>query len=342
MLVLGIIYLQVIIGGTTRLTESGLSITRWELVSGSLPPMSSAAWDAAFDLYKATPQYQKMNKGMSLSDFKFIYFWEWLHRFWGRIGFLVLLGIFVYFSVSQKRSELSTPSGGGIPFYYRRFGILLFLYALQGLLGWFMVKSGLSDMPRVSHYRLTAHLLLALFLFAYILWWISALRIRDSERVFAPSLRHLLLFIIGLTVLQIAFGGFMSGLRAAIHYPSFPDMNGVLVPSSVFFMHPWWLNFLENIATVQFTHRCIGYLLVIFVFIFWYRARAYKQVSVPFRLCVSALPYLVIVQVALGISVLLLSKGGTIPVLFGVLHQAGALLLLNTLLYTIFQFKKNE
>jgi cytochrome c oxidase assembly protein subunit 15 len=322
-----IIFIQVIIGGTTRLTESGLSITRWEVVKGSLPPLNEAAWQAQFDLYKQTPQYEKVNKGMTLADFKFIFFWEWLHRVWGRVGFMFLVGVWLLMARKLNRQN------------HQRFAILLALFAAQGLLGWIMVKSGLVDMPRVSHYRLTAHLLLAIFLFAYILWWIADLLTPAAAKINNTPLKKALYGIIGITVLQIIYGGFMSGLRAAIHYPSFPDMNGYFVPPTLFFMEPFYLNFFENIATVQFMHRLIAYILT--ALIIWYYVK-YKKENITntyFRKALNLLPFVLLTQVTLGISVLLLSADGTIPVLLGVAHQATGLVLLSTLLFAAFQFK---
>jgi len=325
-----IVFFQVIIGGTTRLTESGLSITKWEVLKGSLPPLNNADWQAEFDLYRQTPQYEKVNKGMSLSDFKFIYFWEWFHRLWGRVGFMFLLGLL---GVMAWTRRLDAPA-------YRRFVWLLLLYAAQGLLGWIMVKSGLSDMPRVSHYRLTAHLLLALFLFAYILHWVANLLTDYAQKVQQPALYRALRWIIGLAIVQVMYGGFMSGLRAAPHYPSFPDMNGHIVPPTLLFMEPFYLNFFENIATVQFMHRSIAYLLSGFIIWFWLRSRNIPTDNAMFKRGVALLPFVLLTQIVLGVSVLLLSADGTIPVGVGVAHQAVGLLLLNNLLFVAFQFQR--
>lgn len=329
-IVLLVVFIQVIIGGITRLTESGLSITRWDVVTGSLPPLSESAWQSAFELYQQSPQYTKINSGMSLSEFKFIYFWEWLHRLWGRVGFMLLAGIFGYMAIRDRLDKWS----------YRRFGVLLVLYALQGLLGWVMVKSGLVDMPRVSHYRLTAHLLLALFLFAYLLWWVADLLIPAERKIRHLGLSRALIGLIGLCVVQITFGGFMSGLRAAIHFASWPDMNGSWIPDTLFTYTPWPVNFFENIATIQFTHRSIAYLLTILILCFWAKARRYPTRNTIFTLALNFLPLILITQVVLGITVLLLSYGGKIPVFYGVMHQAGGLLLLNTLLFLLFNFGK--
>lgn len=328
LIALAIVFIQVIIGGTTRLTESGLSITRWEVVKGSLPPLNESEWQAQFELYRQTPQYEKVNKGMTLSDFKFIFFWEWLHRLWGRVGFMFLFGIW---AVMAAKRYLDSQAN-------RRFATLLILFAAQGLLGWIMVKSGLIDMPRVSHYRLTAHLLLAIFLFAYILWWVADLLTPNTQKIKNPQLQKTLYWAIGLTVLQIVFGGFMSGLRAAIHYPSFPDMNGYIIPPTLFFMDPFYINFFENIATVQFTHRGIAYLLTALLIALYIKAKPTVTDNNYFKKSLYALPFILAIQIILGVAVLLLSADGTIPVFFGVAHQANGLLLLSTLLFIAFQF----
>lgn len=331
-IVLVVVFFQVIIGGITRLTESGLSITRWEVVSGSLPPLSETAWQSEFDLYRQSPQYEKINKGMSLSEFKFIFFWEWLHRLWGRVGFMLLLGIFAYMSLKKRLDKWS----------YRRFGVLLVLYALQGLLGWVMVKSGLIDMPRVSHYRLTAHLLMAIFLFAFLLWWVADLLIPVQQKIKSASLSRFLPWLIGLCIVQITFGGFMSGLRAAPHYPSWPDMNGQWLPDNMWLYSPWPINFFENIATIQFTHRGLAYLLTVLILWFWSKARHLKTDNTFYKLTLNFLPLVLCTQVLLGVTVLLLSNGGKIPVTFGVLHQACGLLLLSTLLFLSFNFGREN
>lgn len=324
-----IVLVQIAIGGITRLTGSGLSITKWQLVTGVLPPLNESQWLAEFGNYQLTPQYQKLNKGMLLADFKFIYFWEWFHRLWGRLGFIALLGLAVYFFVIQKTDTLNK----------KRFVILLFLYACQGFLGWFMVKSGLVDIPSVSHYRLTAHLLLATTLLGFLVWWVAALLTPENKKVIHTPMYNFNLLLIIICLLQIAFGGFMSGLKAAPHYPSFPDMNGVFIPDNLFFMQPFWKNFGENVATIQFTHRGIAYILTVLILFFCIKGFKIKTDNVLFINTLRFLPILLFTQVGLGITVVLLSIYG-IPVGFGVLHQGVGLILLSTLLFSFFQLKK--
>ncbi|MGB1205994.1 MAG: COX15/CtaA family protein [Chitinophagales bacterium] len=328
-LVLFVIYIQVMVGGITRLTGSGLSMTDWKIVTGTIPPLNEAEWMVEFEQYKATPQYQKLNKGMSLTQFQSIYFWEWLHRVWGRWGFMFLLAIFAYFLFKKKLSRTEI----------KRFAIVLVLYICQGLLGWIMVKSGLVDMPWVSHYRLTAHLCLAIFLFAYILWFVADIFVPKDALIQNEKLRKFAFFIIVIMIIQIIFGGFMSGLRAAMNYPSWPDMNGQYLPDNLFFMKPFWKNFGENVTTIQFTHRNIAYLLTILILVFWQKARHLPTANPYFRPSIHLLLFVLITQVSLGILVLLNSKQG-IPVDLGVAHQAVGLLLLSTMLFIRFQFQK--
>lgn len=330
MIALAIIYLQVIIGGITRLTGSGLSMTNWQIVTGTIPPLSETAWQQEFEAYQQTPQYEQLNKGMNLSQFKSIFFWEWLHRVWGRWGFMFVLGILLYFVIKKKVNAL----------HIKRLSIFLFLYILQGLLGWFMVKSGLIDKPWVSHYRLTAHLLFAIFLFAYVLWYIIDLLIPPQFKVKGVGkLKTFSSVLIGLTLVQIMFGGFMSGLRAAPHYPSFPDMNGQWIPETIFHMKPVLLNFTENIATVQFTHRTLAYILTILIFIFWWKLRKIPTTNKFLTFILTTVPIVVVIQLLLGITTLLLSKYG-IPISIASAHQAVALLLLGKLLLLGFQLEK--
>lgn len=323
-----VVFIQVVLGGITRLTGSGLSITKWDLVTGTLPPLNESDWQAEFEHYQATPQYREINQGMSLSQFKWIYFWEWFHRLWGRWGFALLLGIFATLAIRRRIA----------PEHLRRFIPLLLLYAAQGALGWFMVKSGLSDIPRVSHYRLTSHLLLAILLFAYILWFAADVLTDTSQKIANPSMRRYARWLVALVIIQIAFGGFMSGLRAAAAYPSFPTMNGQWLPDTAFALSPFWYNFFENPATIHLVHRNLAYVIAILIALFWYRYRRTGIGNPYFTGAIYALPVLVLVQISLGASVLLLTQAH-IPVVLGVIHQAVGLLLLSTLLFVLFQSK---
>lgn len=313
-----LLFVQVMIGGITRLTGSGLSITKWEVLTGTIPPLNIEAWNGEFDLYKASPQYQKLNEGMSLSEFKFIYFWEWLHRFWGRLVFMAVLG---FFAISLIRKKLS-------PLWIRRFLVFLFLYACQGFMGWFMVMSGLSDMPYVSHFRLAAHLVFAMFLFAYIIWMLVQLSVEREHWLIKSNKRGLSWFLVGLLLLQVVYGAFMSGLRAAIEFPSWPKMNGQWVPDNLFLSQTsFWQDMLNHKATIQFIHRGLAYFICLFVIYYLIKMKDVKAGPL-FALGKISLPILLVIQVALGVTVLILSKQG-IPVSWGVIHQLVGLLLLS-------------
>ena len=323
------IYFQVILGGITRLTESGLSMTDWKVVMGTIPPVGEQAWQLEFDKYQQSPEYKELNKGMTLSEFKSIFFWEWLHRIWGRFGFMLILGIFLFFLWRKKLDKEAV----------YLFGVLLVLYALQGVLGWFMVMSGLVDRPEVSHYRLTAHLLAALFLFAYILWWVCKLLVSEKGFIVHPKLSRFATWLIVLVLIQIAYGGFMSGLKAAGHFPTWPDMNGYLFHPTLFGASPFWRNFTEHIPTIQFIHRTLAYCILIFGIIFWIKSNVVTKEYKMFHKSRHAFLIVLCVQVLLGITVLLTTKGQVV-VFWGVVHQACGLLLISVLLFNRFHLKK--
>lgn len=327
LLVLGIIFIQVAIGGITRLTESGLSMTDWKPILGSIPPLNTEQWQAAFDQYKAIPQYDIVNKGMTLSEFKGIFFWEYLHRMWGRVGFLVILAGFVYFLF---RRYLNAKWVG-------RFVALILLYAAQGVLGWIMVKSGLSENIRVSHYRLTAHLILAIAIFSYVAWLLSDLVVLNQYHITSRLKNYYKwgLVLIGLLLLQITYGGFMAGMRAAIHYPTWPLMNGQVVPDNIFFMKPFIKNFGENIATIQFIHRGLAYILFFALLQYWVKLKDKMK-----HWSIQALPILLIGQVALGIITVVAANGGVISITWGVLHQITGLLLFTNFLFIWFLMRR--
>lgn len=328
---LAAVLFQVMIGGITRLTGSGLSMTEWKLILGTIPPMNSADWMVAFEKYQAIPQFERINPNMTLTEFKWIYFWEYLHRMWGRVGFIIIFLGFLWFLV---RRELSR-------WWILAFGGLLLLYAAQGLLGWFMVKSGLSELSYVSHYRLTAHLLAAISIFIYIAWMIGIELQKLYPKVGSMRLKKAALIInIGL-ILQLALGGFMSGKRAAINYATWPKMADSWIPDTLFFMSPWIKNFGENVATIQFFHRLLGYILFFLILWFWWSMRSLiRENSSSLTLKMSnSLPILAATQVLLGITTLLASSKGIIPVSLGSAHQMVALLLVTVLWFIYFQLK---
>ncbi|MBI1943137.1 MAG: COX15/CtaA family protein [Betaproteobacteria bacterium] len=303
----------VVVGGLTRLTESGLSIVEWQPLAGALPPLSQADWELLFDKYRATPQFQKVFGAMTLEGFKGIFWLEYTHRLLGRLIGLVFFLPYVFFLVKRQIQGILA---------WQLAGVFL-LGALQGALGWYMVQSGLVDDPRVSHFRLTAHLGLALLIFAAEFWIALGLLSPAQDGVSRP--RTLPLLVLALVFLMALSGGLVAGLRAGHAYNTFPLMNGHLVPPEAFMLEPWWRNFLWNIATVQLVHRAFFWLLLILIPILWFQVR-----STNARVAAHHLLGMFVLQATLGISTLLLA----VPVPLAAAHQAGAVLLLATALWT--------
>lgn len=303
-------FAMVVVGGITRLTESGLSIVEWQPIVGALPPLSQADWEALFAKYRETPQYQKLFSEIGLEGFKGIFWWEYAHRLLGRVIGLVFLLPFLFFLLKKKLSK---------PLAWKLAGLFV-LGGLQGAMGWYMVKSGLVDDPRVSHFRLTAHLGLALLIFAMEFWLaLGLIRERTGQR------KPLALLVAGVVFLMALSGGFVAGLRAGHAYNTFPLMNGQLVPQDIFMLEPWWRNFLWNVATVQFVHRAIFWLLLILVPLLWWQARRTDA-----KVAAHHLLAMFLLQASLGISTLLLA----VPIPLAAMHQAGAVLLLACALWT--------
>lgn len=308
------IFIMAIIGAITRLTESGLSITEWAPVTGAVPPLNEADWQAAFTAYQRIPQYQTLNQGMSLDEFKQIYFWEWLHRLWGRLIGLVYAVPFFWFLWRRQ-----------IPKNLRsKLWLGLALGGAQGVLGWYMVQSGLSKLVYVSPYRLAAHLALALIIYAYLLW--LALDLAGTKTGTDKTHRHGWLAL-GCLSLTIVWGAFVAGHKAGWAYNTFPLMDGALLPPEAWNLQPLWHNFFANTAMVQFCHRwlAVGTAALILAWA-WRLWRAWQP-----RPLVWALGGMVILQVTLGISTLLLG----VPVWLGALHQAGAILLLTAVILNL-------
>src|SRR3954452_19185893 len=252
--VAALIAIMVLVGGATRLTESGLSIVEWKPVTGALPPLTDAQWAQAFEGYKKIPQYRELNAGMSLAQFKTIFWWEWSHRLLGRvIGAAYLLPFLYFLWRGMLGAELR-----------RRLWLIFALGALQGAIGWWMVASGLTQRVEVSQYRLATHLVLALLIFAAIVWTLR--RLTDRPRPAAPSrLKFTAMALLALTFVQLYFGALVAGLRAGRVYNTWPDIDGALVPSMarLFFETPWWRNLFDNTLTVQFEHRITAYALFV-------------------------------------------------------------------------------
>jgi cytochrome c oxidase assembly protein subunit 15 len=249
-----LIAIMVLVGGVTRLTESGLSIVEWKPVTGALPPLTEAQWAQAFEGYKAIPQYRELNAGMSLAEFKTIFWWEWSHRLLGRvIGAVYLLPFLFFLWRGALNGELK-----------RRLWMIFGLGALQGAVGWWMVASGLSQRVEVSQYRLATHLVLALLIFAAIVWTLR--RLTDRPLPTAPSrLKITGVLLLLLTFVQLYFGALVAGLRAGRVYNTWPDIDGAFIPSAarLWFEEPWWRNLFDNTLTVQFEHRMTAYALLV-------------------------------------------------------------------------------
>lgn len=316
----GMVFVMAVIGAITRLTESGLSMTEWRPLIGALPPFGDAEWNRVFDLYRQTPEYRFVNAGMTLDDFRTIFFWEWLHRLWGRLIGLAFALPFVWFWFWGTVRNL----GSGPRLTWALVGLLV-LGGLQGVMGWVMVQSGLVDRPSVSHYRLAAHLGLAFLIFGGLIW--VGLTVRSPARKSTATVPGGLRFhgwtALCLTAITVIWGAMVAGLDAGLAYNTFPMMNGALLPAEALTLVPGWLNLFDNTAMVQFVHRWLAIVTALVVL-----GLALRTQSVPCcRVLATALGLVVLVQVALGITTLLLS----VPIALATLHQAGALTLFGLL-----------
>lgn len=313
--------IMVIIGGITRLTGSGLSMTDWRLVGGAVPPLTQADWEDKFALYQGSPQHRIIHTDMTIEEFKGIFWWEYIHRMWGRFLGLLFFIPFVFFWVKGQLDSRRV----------KLMWIAFLLGAAQGLLGWFMVQSGLVDRPWVSPVRLTAHLLLALFLLGFLTW--NRIEMEEEgpkgKRLFPASLPRWMhwavpLLLIGFVV-QFSFGGVLAGLKGAMDYPSFPTMNGAWIPAGWWKPEMGWHNWVENSALVHLIHRSLGTFLLlatsVVAWMGWHRLNGCRL-----RVIFPLLAGVVWLQFILGIVTVLGSRGG-IPVLPGVLHQSGAIFL---------------
>jgi cytochrome c oxidase assembly protein subunit 15 len=306
-IVAGLVALMVVIGGLTRLTNSGLSMVEWRPVTGWLPPLSEAAWMAEFEKYKQFPEYQKINLGMDLAGFKEIYWFEYIHRLLGRLIGVAFALPLLWFWIRRQ-----IPAG-----MHLHLVLMLLLGGAQGGVGWFMVASGLIDHPDVSHYRLTMHLGLAFLIFAYLLW--GALSMARGSRMQSPAGGGLAILFVALVYVQILSGGLVAGMNAGLAHNTWPLMEGKFIPDGLGIMTPLWHNIFENALTVQFQHRMLAYAVLAFAILIWVRYAG--RVSNGAR---HMLLGMVLLQVCLGIATLL----AHVPVSLGVLHQFGALLVL--------------
>lgn len=292
--------IQVILGGVTRLTGSGLSITEWNVITGALPPLNEHGWITEFEKYKQTPQYQLLNVDFQLSDFKFIFFWEWLHRLWARlIGVVFIIGF--VFLVARKflKKEMVKP-----------LLILFLLGALQGAVGWIMVASGLTgDAVYVKPTRLALHFIFAMVLIAYAFWFFLVLVVPKNDVVPARHIKSFTGWMIFLTTVQLVFGALMAGHKAATAAPTWPDINGSFMPASTFSHVPFILNFIDNKITIHFIHRNLAYILFFLTCVLTWRLYAVSTASITFNRIKLIPLLLVVLQVLLGVFSVVISPG---------------------------------
>ena len=323
-----LLFIMVVVGGITRLTNSGLSMTDWHLVTDTFPPLSQEKWEQAFEEYKKFPEYQKVNihNDFTLDDYQFIYFWEWFHRFIGRIIGLVFMVPFVYFLIKRRLSSETI----------RKCIVLLGMGGFQGFLGWFMVRSGLIDNPDVSHFRLSLHLTFAFITFAYTLW--VALDIVYSNKLIAiVHLRKIARLAFVFLLIQIIYGGFVAGLNAGLIHNHWPLMSdGQFIHDSVFIeQQTLFLNLIEGKSGVQFVHRTLAYVVVGLILTLYFKSKKHALTSLQ-KKGINALVLIVFVQFGLGVFTLLYQ----VPLWLGLAHQVTAFFLLTAMTFTLHRLSK--
>lgn len=322
-----LIFVMVAVGGLTRLTESGLSMVDWNLVKGANPPSNDAEWQSLFEAYQTSPEFREKNPHFQLDDFKSIFWWEYIHRMIGRFIGLVFIIPFLFFLIRGYFDRKMVI----------KLSLLLGLGAFQGFMGWYMVKSGLVSEPRVSHYRLAAHLMTAFLSIAYSFWLVREMVESKEERPPADSKMNSLLWgLLGLTAVQIMYGAFVAGRDAGMIHNYFPHMNpGEMISPAVFGMDPLWLNFIENNSGIQFVHRSLAYIVVVWVFLLALPALK-RLVDSRQQKAMYWILGAVIIQFSLGVATLIFH----VPIPVALLHQLGALVLLLSILYAIRQFPR--
>ena len=321
-----LIFLMVVIGGITRLTNSGLSMVDWKLIMGAIPPLNEQDWIATFNKYKQFPEYKEVNFHFTLEEFKAIFFWEYLHRLIGRLIGLVFIIPFFYFLIKNKiQGKL-----------IGKCVIILCMGGFQGFLGWWMVKSGLVNNPDVSHYRLATHLIAAFLTFAYTFWVALELITKNEIKPSVPFIRKGVLILFIITVIQIIYGAFVAGLNAGFVMNTYPKMGDVWIAESVTAMQPLWVNFVDGIGGVQFVHRVLAH-IVVGVVIFLLMKSTKFELNTAQKKSLIALIVIVFCQFMLGIFTLLYA----VPVWLGVTHQVGAFFLLGAIVYAMSSFKKS-
>lgn len=320
-----LIFIMVAIGGMTRLTHSGLSMVEWTIF-GSAPPSSEVAWTALFEKYKQYPEYKQVNFNFSLEEFKRIFWWEYIHRQFGRFIGIVFIVPFLWFWIKGKLSSSLTP----------KLLLILIMGGFQGFLGWYMVKSGLNAQPDVSHYRLAMHLITAFITFSYT-FWVALGLIYPNPPILQKGMKKPIRFLLLLVIVQIIWGAYVAGLNAGKVYNTWPLMGETLIPEAVSAMEPWWRNFIEGISGVQFVHRYLAYAVLAIVVYVFLKGRKLtlsrsQQKGIYFLL------FAVSFQFVLGVLTLLYA----VPVSLGLLHQLGAFILLGATIYSLHRFNGGE
>lgn len=319
---------MVVIGGITRLTGSGLSITEWKVIMGALPPLNQHDWQLVFEKYQQSPQFLKVNYTMGMDEFKAIFWWEYIHRLLGRFIGIVFLIPFIYFLATGKFREKGLT---------KKLVVLFLLGAFQGFLGWFMVKSGLQDNPHVSHYRLAAHLITAFFVYGFTFWFALGLLypLKSDQPVISGTkrIRALSLAFFFVLVPQIIYGAFVAGLKAGRIYNTWPKMGQFWVPEGLAAHQPGWINLFENLITIQFIHRSIAIVLVVLAGAIWYASK--NRMEPRLRFAVHVLLAAMVLQFILGVFTLLYR----VPITLAVLHQAGALVLFTASIFLIHRLR---
>ena len=326
----GMIVIQILLGGITRLTESGLSITEWKPITGALPPLNNAAWQIEFEKYRHTDQFKYVHQYFSLKEFKFIFFWEWFHRLWARMMGMVFLIGFIYFIIKKKFN----------PSMIRPMVILFLLGAMQGAIGWFMVKSGLvPEKYFVGHVELTTHFISAIILLAYTFWFALSLLPSLNEKIYNKKIGSLLMTILILLLVQLIYGGFMAGLKAASTAPTWPSINGEIIPAQINELSPWIQNIFNNKIAIHFIHRGMAYLLFIFVVVFFIKSKIliYNQLFKKLRI---SFLFLILLQIVLGICALLNATNNSLFIWIGVAHQFTAIMLVMCLIALLFLVRR--
>jgi cytochrome c oxidase assembly protein subunit 15 len=312
----GMLIIQVLLGGITRLTESGLSITEWKPITGALPPLNEATWQEEFEKYRHTDQFKYVHQYFSLKEFKFIFFWEWFHRFWARMMGVVFAIGFVYFLVKKKMNKSMV-----LPMV-----VLFFLGGIQGAIGWIMVASGLvPEKYFVGHVELTTHFIAAMILISYTLWFALSLLPSFTTKIYNTKLKNVLQLLLGLFLIQLIYGGFMAGLKAASTAPTWPSINGNFYPAGTD-AFSFINNLVNNPLMIHFIHRGVAYIIFIVSIYFFVQSKSAIFSKVFNKLRISFL-ILICLQVMLGVSALLVSTSPAVFVYVGVAHQFTAMML---------------